>query len=819
MAVRSLVTQGVDVTTAEALVDDLGVDAELSGEALREAVLAAAEARGVQFPAALPKRYLDQPEAYEAQGFTPEEAAVHAANSRAVHEQDVAAANAANQQLVAAMQEQAAQRAAEAQAAQQAAAQEAAQQAAAEAAVAQAPTSLGEVAARAGRVDSPRLQMSMKPVLKAMQRLAEIGGFRRKPAPPPQTTEMAEILGHYQLTPSEAAVTEVTSQMTGNRLARVFDVQHEAGGKGRIYHSREGAVWVDVSEMRATDPNQPAQGGDLVYQAAATYALNNGLKLIPDPSGVTPIAGGRRISHMLSSSLRHGTTKHLLPWSQQADGTVYVTPGLQAWRTEDSPDAHAFNQDLLARAELDYVRKEAKRRGVPFERLRYNEKDGTVYNESTKRWLSTGDLKQILAGLDPGRSGIGEATFSRALAASAAIRPVQFGRRSGKPALSDPVQSGGRDSQGEGSGLFRFPRSTRPLFYSLRPVDGVGLNTLFKNTREIAQQAARLLDRQMPGIVGKRLRFFANPAELLATDYAGRESFTEAEIAAMQEAEGFFDNDTGYTVIFTDSIEVRPGETPRAAVARVILHERVGHDGFNTLLQTDQAFTKRWEALAAKIPQTELDAIAADYPNLAADTPQLALEWLARAVEQRLHLREGNLAQRLWAALRVWMNRAFKPFGGNHSTDSALRELIAQAQAAAQAGTAVPTTAAALRLQFSLADSSVPVDSPAGLFQYDYRDESSLSDQERRALAGVQRAYPGQSARPVRPLSQRYGDLRPRQAEARNHHLSTFGEQLSQLFGKQILFIDGPGSLHGTSAPDSRNVLVVNLNSEAGLGC
>ena len=89
---------------------------------------------------------------------------MHAANSRAVHEQDVAAANAANQQLVAALQEQAAQRAAEAQAAQQAAAQEAAQQAAAEAALAQAPASLGEVAARAGRVDSPRLQFARKPL-------------------------------------------------------------------------------------------------------------------------------------------------------------------------------------------------------------------------------------------------------------------------------------------------------------------------------------------------------------------------------------------------------------------------------------------------------------------------------------------------------------------------------------------------------------------------------------------------------------------------------------------------------------------------------
>ena len=234
---------------------------------------------------------------------------------------------------------------------------------------------------------------------------------------------------------------------------------------------------------------------------------------------------------------------------------------------------------------------------------------------------------------------------------------------------------------------------------------GVPLNTLIKNTRALAQSAARLLNQQLPGIVGPKLTFVTNPAELLASNYAAENSFTAEEVAQMQEAEAFYDNDTGYTIVFTDAIEVRPGESDRAAVARVILHERVGHDGFNALHQNDSQFRAKWNSIAKDIPSAEMDAIARDYPHLAGDKHQLALEWFARAVEQRLHLKEGNLARRLWLAFKAFVQRLRDGFANTEAWvhEDALKELITKAREAAQNGTAVPTTAEGLRqrLQFT----------------------------------------------------------------------------------------------------------------------
>jgi len=159
------------------------------------------------------------------------------------------------------------------------------------------------------------------------------------------------------------------------------------------------------------------------------------------------------------------------------------------------------------------------------------------------------------------------------------------------------------------------PDATRNRSQYSKPQPGIPLRQKIKNTQKIATEAAQLLNQQLPGIVGPKLTFYTNPEQLLASNYAGKDSFTEAELAQMQDAEGFYDNDTGHTIIFTDSIEVRPGESERAAVARVILHERVGHDGFNHLLN-DPTFRATWDKLSTQIPTTELDTIAQDYPHL-----------------------------------------------------------------------------------------------------------------------------------------------------------------------------------------------------------
>lgn len=115
MAERTLVSQGVEAEVAAAMVDHLGITPDMPPETLRDHVLNTFQEQGGQLPDSLPKRHLDQPAAYEAMGYTPEESQTHADNSRAIHEQDVQAAHDGNRALVTKLTEAAAARVAESQ--------------------------------------------------------------------------------------------------------------------------------------------------------------------------------------------------------------------------------------------------------------------------------------------------------------------------------------------------------------------------------------------------------------------------------------------------------------------------------------------------------------------------------------------------------------------------------------------------------------------------------------------------------------------------------------------------------------------------------
>ncbi|MFZ4766592.1 MAG: hypothetical protein ACOYMN_16695, partial [Roseimicrobium sp.] len=863
-----------------------------------------------------------------------------------------------------------------------------AQDAAAEAALANGPKSLMDVATRAGKVNPGRLQFSLSPAERHRQ-IAAQQGFRRGQAA--TATDPAEIVASYQLSPDEATVTRTDippNTPTAQDVRAYWTVTNKQGGVSYIVHAADNTVFINSQDQRSKTP-QPAEGGDLVYQAALTYAHNKGLTFRADAESVSDIAQGRRVSHMLASALRHQSTAHIDP-SRGRDRLGKPKHEVPGWRHDNTPEATEHNINLLAKEEYRHVFTVLDNAGIDITRLRWNAANDTVWDDSSKKWLSTQRFNQIVGQLDPGRTGVGETTLSRALVTQAAIRESQSGGSGSKSARANSLQRGRPNPLQQGDSPARLLKNK--LYYSIRPVDGPRLSERVENTRAVAQQAARILNQQLPGIVGPKLTFFASPAELLASNYAAENSFTPAEIAQMQDAEAFYDNDTGHTIVFTDAIEVRPGESERAAVARVILHERVGHDGFNVLHQNDAQFRERWNSISKDIPSAEMDAIARDYPHLAGDKHQLALEWFARAVEQRLHLKEGNLARRLWLAFKAFVQRLRDGFANTEAWvhEDALKELITKAREAAQKGTAVPTTAEGLRhrlqftegtparddmdlgeaienieafyadpvetdywptdlakkweddplrvavedagdflaavphlpealrnspqvqawaaayqrwdelqrkriksplteaeidesdaleeptndaldwldspdvqsamasrksalettvearaaqtiqqiestgrykwnrksksfdyvddsdirVQFSLASQPVPADSPAGLLEYDYRDESSLSEPERRALAGVRREY-GRDVQPVSPRAARPDyRLTPRQAQTRDREGADIAEAFKVVFFKTFLFVDGPGSLHGASADNSRNVLIVNLHSE-----
>jgi hypothetical protein len=225
--------------------------------------------------------------------------------------------------------------------------------------------------------------------------------------------------------------------------------------------------------------------------------------------------------------------------------------------------------------------------------------------------------------------------------------------------------------------------------------------------------AVKLLAERLPHLTNGKLRTYADAAAFLAdAGYHRGQGFTSAELAALEGAEAFYDNLTGSTVVLLNQIGLREGETPIRAVARVLLHERVGHEGVNALLK-DSTEAAKWDKLAGRIPHAELDGIATEpgYTHLAGDRGQLALEWLARQTERIEGARnaaaiEGGLsgvAKQLWQALKELLGKVFANFSRSAALASEVAEIITRARAAQMAGTALPMTAEAMatRLQMS----------------------------------------------------------------------------------------------------------------------
>jgi hypothetical protein len=171
-------------------------------------------------------------------------------------------------------------------------------------------------------------------------------------------------------------------------------------------------------------------------------------------------------------------------------------------------------------------------------------------------------------------------------------------------------------------------------------------------------ETTRFLNERLPGLVHDKTRIYESAEELLASPYARGRTFSEKELAGIRSAEGFFDPKTGDSIVIANNVSLHPGETPHSALARVILHERVGHDGINALIKSNTNFAKQWTDFTAKIPEAELTAIGQSegYRNLAGNRDALAFEWFARKVEgNKALLTQPGLVQRMWNALRAFI--------------------------------------------------------------------------------------------------------------------------------------------------------------------
>lgn len=236
----------------------------------------------------------------------------------------------------------------------------------------------------------------------------------------------------------------------------------------------------------------------------------------------------------------------------------------------------------------------------------------------------------------------------------------------------DPIT---RDANGRVIPLSeRFNQESNDIRYSLGGTPESG---------EVKQSNVnRALDLLRKTPVGRKLLRSSNVVQdwqrvLSHADNKTRE-FTANEINTIKASQGFYDPVTGRSFVVRDNIILKPGETPEQAIVRVMMHERVGHDGMGFMRANDPEFEKLYHEVAGQIPKAELDAIAERYGyDPVHDRDRIIGEWFARNVES---LKPGELPNpqsvfgRMWQAVKDFISRLT---GKQSATDQGVRDLAA----------------------------------------------------------------------------------------------------------------------------------------------
>jgi len=499
-------------------------------------------------------------------------------------------------------------------------------------------------------------------------------------------TALPQIVSHYA-TPGEVQVSRLDKdgKLPGVAQAWRLDFKEHTGKPlhAFVIHSEDGHVHVNTEGMKGSTK---ARGGDLVYQSALTYAHNNGLKFRPDPEGVSGIAHLRRLGHLLSSALRHGTTRHIEP--RHARPELSDVPA-EAWH--EGEHAHAGNVAVLAEHEARGVFDAAAQRGVDLSQLHYDAASNTI-QDATGRSLRNRDVTDTLAKLDSATSGVGETASLRAVVSQSALQGHAIGRGLGLDDGHHDVRAGNSTAAGSGigsrspDGIYHPLRPNHPLLASKpgngKPVQG----------RLAAASAALEQLRKIAPVLGRGVRLVQNRDGLRAVDFHADDW---ADFAGPNATEAFFDPKTGEVTVLADNLVVREGETLPRALARVILHESIGHAGLAALRQMDPTFAAKWDKIVSAIENEPAltEEIAAlreqGYGHL--DDSQLVEEWFARQVEQLTPqqlqaLQPQSALGRLWQWLKDALGHLTRSFSRTSWLTREMQEVMTLSRQALERG-------------------------------------------------------------------------------------------------------------------------------------
>ncbi|MES2507451.1 MAG: hypothetical protein V4599_12160, partial [Verrucomicrobiota bacterium] len=159
--------------------------------------------------------------------------------------------------------------------------------------------------------------------------------------------------------------------------------------------TREKEIFVDTS--KAASNESKAGGGAQIYQLAQTYAHNKGFRFRADDS-VSEIAQKRRISQMIASALRHGTTQHLKGDHEFVDENGQWQVDVPGWK----PGDHDHNLALLLKAEHANVMQEAQARGIDLSHLTHDPTTDNILDGRTGTPITRATLESLVDRLEPG---------------------------------------------------------------------------------------------------------------------------------------------------------------------------------------------------------------------------------------------------------------------------------------------------------------------------------------------------------------------------------------------------------------------------------
>lgn len=228
-------------------------------------------------------------------------------------------------------------------------------------------------------------------------------------------------------------------------LARIMAERHDQGVKAWNVETNEGAhgtltqdgdkVWVNVAGTGE------GNRGSSIYDLAANYAKNNGLKFIGDPDGLSDAAMRRRLENMLSAAVKYQSTDFLEPHPRQLQGAPELGIPKLKWKNGDT----AANIRSMVDAS---VASTERSNPIAVENIHYDPATQSFRDGEDNR-LNAAELSGML-GFDeraPGAGGGGKTTVYRNALYRALLRSPQE-RRALLGLLHQQRDSGGQGTSG-----------------------------------------------------------------------------------------------------------------------------------------------------------------------------------------------------------------------------------------------------------------------------------------------------------------------------------------------------------------------------------